>query len=106
MEQESPEVDSCEYNQLIFDKGVRQCNAVKTASLKNGDKLDIYMQKTNPDADFTPVIKNNSEVIRDLNINHKTKNFPEGNIQKNLDGLGYGDAYFDTIQSKYDQKER
>lgn len=45
-------------------------------------------------------------MIRDLNINRKTKNFPEGNIQKNLDGLGYGDAYFDTIQSKYDQKER
>jgi len=50
-------------------------------------------KKINLDIDLMPSIKINSKWIRDLNIKHKTIKLLDDCIGKNLDGLGYGDAF-------------
>lgn len=53
-------------------------------------------KKTNLDADLTLFTKFNSKLITDLYINHKTIKLLDGNIEEDLNELGYNNFLLDT----------
>lgn len=65
---ESPEIDPYENSQLTRDKGIKVINQRKACLQKMMlEQLDIPMlkEKKNPDTDFVPFTKMNSEWIID-----------------------------------------
>lgn len=57
------------------------------------------MQKVNLDTDLshpTKISEINSKWTTDLNVQCKTIKVLEGNIEKNLDDLGFSDDFLDT----------
>ena len=78
-------------------KEQRQCNGVVFST--NGTETigHIHAKTVHLDTDFIPFIKFNSKWITDLNVKHKNIKLLEDNIGENIDDLGYGDNYSDTM---------
>lgn len=60
------------------------------------EQQDIHMQKRNVDTDFIPFVKFNWKWIIDLKVKCKTIKVLEDNLGKNLDDLGYSNAFLYT----------
>ena len=65
------------------------------------EQLDMHIPNNNNnnnnlDTDLTPFSQINPKYIIDLNVNCKTTEVLEDNIDKNLDNFEYGDAFIDT----------
>lgn len=69
------------------------------------EQMDIHMPKTNKQTNKKHALKqrphtlhkNNSKWISDLNVKHKTIKLLEDNIEEDLDDLGSGEAFLDTV---------
>ena len=64
------------------------------------EQLDIHMlkkKKKNLVTDLIFFTKLNSQWITDINVKCKTINLLGDNIGENLDNLGYGDDFLDTM---------
>ena len=59
-------------------------------------------KKLNLDTDLTAFTKINSKWITHLDVKHKTIKLLEDNIEENLDDLGFGKDFLDTLQSMKD----
>ena len=72
------------------------------------EQLDIHMlkkKKKNLVTDLIFFTKLNSQWITDINVKCKTINLLGDNIGENLDNLGYGDDFLDTMSKAWSLKE-
>lgn len=70
------------------------------------EQLDIHMKKyINLDTNLTPITKINSKQITDLNVKHKTIKLLKYNIGENLNNLGFGNDFLDTLPKSQYMKE-
>ena len=81
---------------MIFDKGAKTVNGVKTVPSTNraGTTWTFTATEVNLDKVLTASIKINSTGNVDLNMKHKIITLLELNIRGNIDDLGY--TFLDT----------
>lgn len=84
------------YRQLISDKGAKAKTMEQRYSFQQMmENWTPTCKKMNLNIDFSLFTKINSKWIRDTNMKCKTIKSLEDNIGKNLQNLGYGDAFLD-----------
>ena len=108
MEQnESPEINSSLYGQLIFAKGGRSIKWSKNSLFNRWcwEKWTATCKKMNLDHQLTPYTKINSRCITDLNISCNTIKVLEENIARKISDIPHSNILTDMSPKARDIKE-